>query len=296
MITAIHTLQREENFSRRITQLECIAAEMRLRIVKMMGPNKVHHFGGSLSLADLITALYFYKMRYNVQDPHESTRDRFIMSKGHSVPAQYVALAMAGFFPLEELTTLKQLGSRLQGHPAMQYTPGIEGCTGSLGQGLSFSNGMALAARIKNQSYRVYCLMGDGELNEGQVWEAAMTTARSGLSNVTAIVDANRLKAMDDASTSCKTLASVGARWAGFGWQVKEIDGHNIEEICKALDWATGLEDSPAVIVAQTVKGKGVSFIENQAAFHNSSITETQYAQAVVELEADLKIKSEATT
>jgi transketolase len=294
MITAVQTLQREENFGKRITQLECIAAEMRLHIVKMMGSKKVHHFGGSLSLADLVTVLYFYKMRYNAQEPHDPMRDRFIMSKGHSVPAQYVALAMAGFFPLEELATLKKLGSRLQGHPAMHYTPGIEGCTGSLGQGLSFSNGMALAARIKNSSYRVYCLMGDGELNEGQVWEAAMTTSRSGLSSVTAIVDANRLKAMDDASTSCKTLASVGARWSGFGWHVKEIDGHDIGEICTALDWATSLEDGPAVIVAHTVKGKGVSFIENQAWFHNASVTEEQYAQALVELEENFKTKSEA--
>jgi len=277
-----------------IARLESIAAQMRLCLVEMMGPNKVHHFGGSLSLADLVTALYFYKMRYNPQDRRDPHRDRFIMSKGHSVPAQYVALAMAGFFPLAELATLKKLGSRLQGHPAMHCTPGVEGCTGSLGQGLSFSNGIALAARIKNLNYRVYCLMGDGELHEGQVWEAAMTTARLGLHNLTAIIDANRLKAMDDASASCKPLALVGARWAGFGWRVKEVDGHSIREICAALDWATNQNDAPVVIVAHTIKGKGVSFIENQAAFHNSSITEEQYARAILELEANLKIKSEA--
>ena len=277
-----------------IARLERLAAEMRLRIVRMMGANKAHHFGGSLSLTDVVAALYFYKMCYNPQDPRDPGRDRFLMSKGHSVPAQYAALAMAGFFPLDELTTLKQLGSRLQGHPAMQYTPGLEGCTGSLGQGLSFANGMALAARIKGLKYRVYCLLGDGELHEGQVWEAAMTASQCCLTNLTAIVDANRLKAMDDARACCKALAPVGDRWSGFGWHVREIDGHNMAEICSALDWASSLEDRPAVIVAHTVKGKGVSFIENQPGFHNSSLNDEQYGRAVEELEANLKSRSEA--
>jgi transketolase len=294
MIAQNNPVQGLQLSGKEIARLEQIAAEMRLRIVRMMGANKAHHFGGSLSLTDLVTALYFYKMRYNPKDPRDPGRDRFIMSKGHSVPAQYAALAMAGFFPLDELATLKALGSRLQGHPAMQHTPGLEGCTGSLGQGLSFANGMALAARIKGLHYRVYCLLGDGELHEGQVWEAAMTTSRCCLSNLTALVDANGLKAMDDASTCCKALAPVGERWAGFGWRVRDIDGHNMAEICSALDWATSQDDAPAVIVAHTVKGKGVSFIENHPAFHNSALNDEQFARAVEELEANLKTKSGA--
>lgn len=156
-----------------IDSLRRQAAELRRQIVRMMGPDNAHHFGGALSAADIITALYFYKMRYNPADPKWPDRDRFIMSKGHSVPAQYAALSKLGVFPLEELASLKRLGSRLQGHPAMHYTPGIEGCTGALGEGLSYAKGIALAARLQGKSYRVYCLLGDGELHEGQVWEAA---------------------------------------------------------------------------------------------------------------------------
>jgi transketolase len=274
--------------------LEHIAAQMRLNIVSMMGTNKYHHFGGSLSATDIVTALYFYKMRYDPKNPRDPERDRFLMSKGHSVPAQYAALAMAGFFPMDELPTLKQFGSRLQGHPVMQLTPGLEGCTGSLGQGLSFCNGIALAAGIRHLNYRVYCLIGDGELHEGQVWEAAMTSVRKGLGNLTAIVDANGLKGMDDACLCYKPLDGIGERWAGFGWQVRDIDGHDMRQVCDALDWASSRSDCPTVIVARTVKGKGVSFMENQAAFHNGMLTEEQYAKAVGELKATLSSKSEA--
>jgi transketolase len=278
-----------------VKRLERLAAELRLNIVRMMGCNRIHHFGGSLSAADLITAVYFYKMRYDPARPDWPSRDRFLMSKGHSVPAQYAALAMLGVFPIEELPTLKCLGSRLQGHPAMHCTPGIEGCTGSLGQGLSYANGMALAARINRLDYRVYCLLGDGELHEGQVWEAAMTTPRLCLTNLTAMVDHNRLKAMDDASACGKPLARVAERWAGFSWHVRQIDGHDMAQICQALDWATSLTDVPGVIVAHTVKGKGVSFIEDRPGFHNASITEDQLKQAITELEARLHQVTEAT-
>ena len=201
---------------------------MRLHIVRMMGPGKAHHFGGSLSAADLVTALYFYKMRYDPANPQWPDRDRFIMSKGHSVPAQYAALAMLGVLPLEELATLKKLGTRLQGHPAMHYTPGIEGCTGSLGQGLSYANGMALAGRVKGLGYRVYCLLGDGELQEGQVWEAVMTTPKHCLTNLTAIVDRNGLKAMDEppaasrwsrCPTAGRPLAGPSERSTGTTWR-----------------------------------------------------------------------------
>jgi transketolase len=271
-----------------INALRRQAAELRWRIVGMMGPNKAHHFGGSLSAADIVTALYFCKMRYDPANPTWPDRDRFVMSKGHSVPAQYAALAMLGVFPLEELATLKYLGSRLQGHPAMHYTPGIEACTGALGEGLSFANGVALAARVQKKSYRVYCLLGDGELHEGQVWEAAMTSVKQCLGNLVAIIDRNRLKAMD--ATECgKILDPLAPRWASIGWAVKEVDGHDMAALCDALDWADGQVDQPSMIIANTVKGKGVSFMAGQAGFHNAPITEEQYRQAVAELELAIK-------
>jgi transketolase len=232
-------------------------------------------------------------MKYDPNNPQWPERDRFIMSKGHSVPAQYAALAMLGVFPIAELKTLKELGSRLQGHPVMHYTPGIEGCTGSLGQGLSFANGLALAARLQDQDYQVYCLIGDGELHEGQLWEAAMTAPRHCLTNVTAIIDQNGLKAMDESSCG-KSLEPLAQRWASFGWQVREIDGHDMAQICAALDWATQTTDSPCTIIAHTVKGKDVSFIENQPGFHNAPVTPEQYEQATAELQANLRAKQEA--
>lgn len=266
-----------------LAYLKDMAMQMRQQIVRMMGPKKVHHFGGSLSATDILTALYFYKMNYDGQNPAWPQRDRFVMSKGHSVPAQYAALALKGVIPLEELATLKRLGTRLQGHPAMHHTPGIEACTGMLGEGLSFSNGLALAARVHNLDYRVYCLMGDGELQEGQVWEAAMTSATRQLSSVTAILDRNRLKAMDNPSTT-KMMDPMTDRWQSFGWVAREIDGHDMAQICEALDWATEPRSQPAIIVANTIKGKGVSFFENQAKYHNSQITEDEFQRALAEL------------
>jgi transketolase len=265
-------------------RLERLAAELRWHIVRMMGPGKAHHFGGSLSAADIMTALYFYKMRLDPRDPRWPGRDRFIMSKGHSVPAQYVALAMLGILDPEELSTLKKMGSRLQGHPAMHLTPGIEGCTGALGEGLSYANGMALAGRIQGAGYRVYCLLGDGELQEGQIWEAAMTAARHCLGEVTAILDQNRLKAMDESACS-KSMEPQAERWAAFGWAVREIDGHDMQAICDALDWAEGISDQPTIVIASTIKGKGVSAFENQAAFHNAAITPEQFELALAELD-----------
>ncbi|MCC7353977.1 MAG: transketolase [Anaerolineae bacterium] len=274
-----------------LARLRHLAATMRWRIVTMMGASKVHHFGGSLSSVDIITALYFRKMRYDPNNPRWLERDRFVMSKGHSVPAQYTALAMLGVFPVEELSTLKRLGSRLQGHPAMHTIPGLEACTGALGEGLSYANGIALAGRILGLSYRVYCLIGDGELQEGQVWEAAMTAAKHCLANVTAIIDRNRLKAMDEAACS-KQMDPLPERWASFGWAVAEIDGHDMAAICNTLDWSDG-QSQPSLIIANTVKGKGVSFLEGQAGFHNAAIDETQYQKAVRELESALAAQGE---
>lgn len=271
-----------------INRLRRMAAEIRLLTVKMMGAGKVHHFGGSLSAADLVTALYFYRMRFDPKNPKWPERDRLIMSKGHSVPIQYAALAMLGVLEVDELFTLKKLGSRLQGHPAMHLTPGLEGCTGALGEGLSYANGMALSGQVKGLRYRVFCLIGDGELHEGQIWEAAMTAPRKGLATVTVLIDRNRLKAMD-AADSCKSIDPLRLRWESFGWAAEEIDGHNMTEICDALDWACALESRPSAIICNTIKGKGVSFLEGEAGFHNAPISDEQYAVAVRELEANLQ-------
>jgi transketolase len=271
--------------TRDLNALRDRATEMRMEIIKMMGPNKAHHFGGSLSAADLVAALYFYRMRYDPARPDWPERDRFIMSKGHCVPAQYAALAMLGVFPREELATLKRLGSRLQGHPAAHLLPGIEGCTGSLGQGLSFANGMALAGRMRGLDYDVYCLIGDGETQEGQVWEATRTAALQCLGNVTAILDRNGLKAMD-VSYCGSDLGGLPAKFESFGWHVREIDGHDMAAICDALDWAHETRDAPKIIIAQTIKGRGVPYMENQPEYHNVALTEEQVAVALRSLES----------
>jgi transketolase len=257
-----------------------------------MGPHKAHHFGGSLSAADIVTALYFYKMRYDASDPAWPARDRFLMSKGHSVPAQYAALAMLGVLSREELPTLKYMGSRLQGHPAMHETPGVEGCTGALGEGLSYANGMALASRVLGVDYTVYCLLGDGELQEGQIWEAVMTAAKECLGNLVAIVDRNGLKAMDE--TACgKLLDPIVDRWTSFGWAAVEIDGHDMAAICDALDWADRQIQRPSAIIANTVKGKGLPFMEGRPEFHNAALDDEQFAAALEEVEASLAALTE---
>jgi len=270
-----------------IVRLKQMAAELRCKIVAMMRPGKAHHFGGSLSAADLVTALYFYKMRYDPKNPAWPERDRFIMSKGHSVPAQYAALALCGVLSPDELPSLKCLNSRLQGHPAMHLTPGLEGCTGALGEGLSYANGMALAGRILGRRFRVYCLIGDGEQQEGQIWESAMTAARHRLGSVVAIIDRNRLKGMDAADSS-KPMEPMTERWASFGWAVRRIDGHDMAAICDALDWTDTNPEQPSAIIADTVKGKGISFMEGQPSFHNSSVSEEKHRAAMAEASAAL--------
>ena len=260
-------------------RLRIRAAELRLHIIQMMGAGKAHHFGGSLSAADLVTAIYFYALRYDPSNPRWPDRDRFLMSKGHCVPAQYAALAMLEVLEPAELPGLKTLGCRLQGHPAMHLTPGIEGCTGSLGHGLSYANGMALAARVLGSDYRVYCLLGDGETQEGQVWEAAMAAAQHQLQNLTALIDRNRLKAMD-ATDTAKPMEPMAERWRSFGWRVREIDGHDMAAICEALDWARASDGPPSLIIAHTIKGRGISFIENDPAYHNAVLTEEQIVAA----------------
>jgi transketolase len=265
---------------RKLAELEATARELRYHIVRMMGANKTHHFGGSLSIVELVTALYFYKMRYDPSNPRWDGRDRFVMSKGHTVPTQYVALAKLGVLPMGDLHTLKNLGSILQGHPNACMTPGLEACTGSLGQGLSFANGVAMAARIRGLDIRVYCLLGDGELHEGQVWEAVMGSTTHKLDNLCAIVDRNRLKSqgvVDDA----KLLEPLAQKWEAFGWHAISVDGHNLRQICDALDEAETVKGRSTVIIAKTVKGKGVPFMEDQFQFHNAPITEEQWDDAM---------------
>lgn len=264
-----------------------MAAEVRLQIVKAMGPGKFHHFGGSLSETDVMVALYHYKLRLRPEDPTWPERDRFILSKGHSVPAQYVCMARRGFFPLEDLAGLKTLGSPLQGHPDMRKTRGLEANTGSLGMGLSASNGLALAARARGLDYRVFVMMGDGELMEGQVWEAAMTAGHYRLDHVTAIIDRNGLLT-SGRTEDRKGLEPLGDKWRAFRWNVLEIDGHDMAAICDALDAATSTAGQPTVIIASTVKARGVPFLENQASSHNAMITPAQYEEAVGILEANL--------
>jgi len=270
-----------------INTLERRAAEVRLGIVKSMGHGQAHHFGGSLSAADLIVALYFHKMRIRPSEPDWPERDRFVLSKGHSVPALYVCLAQCGYFPASELATLKRFGSALQGHPDMRRTCGLEANTGSLGMGLSVANGMALAGRARKLGYRVYALLGDGECQEGQVWEAAMTAAHHRIDTLTVLIDRNGLQAMGGTEERMAVEPLV-AKWESFGWRVWEIDGHDMGAICRALDEATAVKGAPAAIVANTVKGKGVPFMEGQVGFHNAVISPDQLQQAVAALETVL--------
>ena len=268
-----------------VRELERRAAEVRLQIVKAMGPDKFHHFGGSLSVADLLVTLYYRQMRYRAEEPDWPERDRFVLSKGHAVPALYVCLARCGFFPVSELATLKQLGSNLQGHPDMRKTCGLEANTGSLGMGLSAANGIALSGRARGLSYRVYALLGDGECQEGQVWEAAMTSAHYRLDNLTVLVDRNELQAMGKTEERMG-IEPLAGKWQAFGWETFEIDGHDIGAICRALDEAAAVKGKPSAIVAHTVKGKGVAFMEGQTGFHNATITTEQFREAEAALEA----------
>lgn len=263
------------------------AAEVRLEIVKAMGPGRFHHFGGSLSATDVLVALYYHTMRYRPGEPDWPERDRLVLSKGHAVPALYVCLAMCGFFPRSELGTLKTFGSNLQGHPDMRKTCGLEANTGSLGMGLSVANGMALAGRATSRDYRVYAVLGDGECQEGQVWEAAMTAGHYRLDTLTAIVDRNELQAMGRTEERM-SVEPLAEKWRAFGWETFEIDGHEMREVCEALDAAGEVKGKPAAIIAHTVKGKGVAFMEGKPGFHNVMISEEQFREAEAALTAKL--------
>jgi transketolase len=269
---------------RDITFLKKQAKFVRIEILKMLALAGSGHTGGSLSSADIVTALYFSKMRYRPDEPNWKERDRFILSKGHAAPLLYAVLAMAGFFDISMLKTLRKLGSPLQGHPCSRVLPGVEISTGSLGQGLSISNGIAIGLKIDKLSSRVYCLLGDGEIQEGQVWEAAMTAAHYRLDNLCAIVDHNGLQ-IDGPVSKVKAIEPVASKWRAFGWHVIEVDGHNMEEILNAFDEAEKVKEKPTMIIAHTVKGKGVSFFEGKVEYHGVAPTHEELEKALKELE-----------
>ena len=268
-----------------IEKLEEKATRMREDIVVMVGAAKSGHPGGSLSSADIVASLYFSVMKYDVKNPTWSERDRFVLSKGHASPVLYAALAEAGFFPKEEITTFRQINSRLQGHPDRKKLPGVEFTTGSLGQGLSGASGMALAGKLDKKDYRVFCIIGDGESEEGQIWEAAMSSAHFGLDNLVAITDFNGLQ-IDGPNCEVMAVAPLPDKWRAFGWNVIEIDGHDYEQILDALSPEKKVEGKPTMIIAHTIKGKGVSFMENACDWHGKAPNEEQVAQALSELKA----------
>lgn len=269
-----------------INELKAKAKEMRKTVLKMLTNAGSGHTGGSLSLVEIVMSLYFYKMRHNPKRPDWDMRDRLVLSKGHGCSALYAVLAEVGYFPKEELMTFRKFGTRLQGHPQLGL-PGLEASTGSLGQGLSIANGMALAARMDKKDIKVYCVMGDGELNEGQIWEAAMTTSHYNLDNVCGIVDFNKQQ-IDGWCSDVMNLEPLVEKWLSFGWHVLECDGHNFKELMDALDEAERIKGKPSVILAHTIKGKGVSFIENQPRWHGIAPKKDELEKALKELdEAD---------
>jgi transketolase len=255
---------------------------LRRHILEMVGgeSGRGGHLGGSNSAADIVAALYFHKMKVNPANPKDEDRDRFLLSKGHAALVQYAALAVLGFFPVEELKNVKALGSMLQGHPDMTLTPGVEANTGSLGMGLSIGLGIALGLELDKNRRKVYVIIGDGELAEGQIWEAVLAAAHYKTQNLVAIVDYNKVQAMGPTSKRMN-IDNLREKFTSFGWHAMEIDGHNITEICTALDAADNITDKPVVIIADTIKGKGVSYAEGQAAFHNVPLlTPEQYETA----------------
>jgi transketolase len=265
-------------------ELAHIARTLRRHVVRMIAAANSGHPGGSLSAIEIITALYFGRvLRYDPKRPDWPERDRFILSKGHGVPALYAALAEAGFFPTDELMSLRQVNSRMQGHPVQGVTPGIEASTGSLGQGLSIGVGHALAARLDGKAYRTYVLLGDGECQEGQVWEAAMTAGNYELGSLTAIVDSNRFQ-LDGAVEDINSLTPLDAKFESFGWRVMQVDGHDVGAVRVALHQARESHDVPVCIIANTIKGKGVSFMENNNEFHGKSPSSEQLKVAISQL------------
>lgn len=268
-------------------QLKIRACKARMGIIEGVFNAKSGHPGGSLSCVDILTYLYFDHMNIDPQDPKNEDRDRFVLSKGHAAPALYSVLALRGFFPVEELKTLRKSDSMLQGHPSVKYTPGVDMCTGSLGQGISAACGMALGAKLAGKDFRVFTVLGDGEIQEGQVWEAAMYASAKGLDNLVAVVDNNGLQ-IDGKIAEVNSPYPIAEKFKSFGWNVLEISAHSFDEIDAAFNAAAEFKGKPSVIVASSVKGKGVSFMEDQVGWHGTAPSAEQYEQAMSELNAAL--------
>ena len=267
-------------------QLEITACKIRMGIIEGVHSAKSGHPGGSLSIAEILTYLYFKEMNIDPKDPKKADRDRFVLSKGHAAPALYAALAERGYFDKSLLTTLRHIGSILQGHPDMKHIPGVDMSTGSLGQGISAAVGMALSAKHFGDSYRVYAVLGDGEIEEGQVWEAAMFAGNKGLSNLTAFIDYNNLQ-IDGTIEEVNSAAPIDKKFEAFGWHTVTINGNDFDEIESALNMSKTV-DKPVAIIAKTVKGKGVSYMENAVNWHGAAPNDELYEQAMTELNAAL--------
>lgn len=267
----------------KIATLRITANTIRQEIVKMVAGASSGHPGGSLSAADILTVLYFHEMNIDANNPNDPDRDRFVLSKGHASPVLYGALAEKGYFPKEELSTFRKLNSRLQGHPSKKALPGVDMSTGSLGQGLSAASGMALAGKLDKKDYRVFVMLGDGEIQEGMIWEAAMSTAHFKLDNLTAFLDYNRLQ-IDGTIDEVMNPDPVDEKFRAFNWHVITIDGHDYQQIVDAIAEAKATKGKPTIIIAKTIKGKGVSYMENQVGWHGTAPNEEQLQQAIKEL------------
>ncbi|WP_077369804.1 transketolase [Anaerosalibacter sp. Marseille-P3206] len=267
-------------------ELKSIAKKLRIDIIEMLTESKSGHPGGSLSACEILTALYFKEMNIDPKNPDWEDRDRFILSKGHGAPVLYATLAEKGYFPKEELMNLRKIDSMLQGHPDMKGTKGVDMSTGSLGQGIAAANGMAIAGKLDNKDYRVYALLGDGECQEGIVWEAAMFAAHYKLDNLTVFLDHNGLQ-IDGRNEDVMNIEPIDEKFKAFGWNVISIDGHNFEEIISAIEEAKNTSGKPTMIIAKTVKGKGVSFMEDQAGWHGKAPSKEEAEKALSELEVE---------
>lgn len=266
-----------------INELQTYANKIRQGVIEAVYSAKSGHPGGSLSIAEILAVLYFNQMNIDEKNPKAKGRDRLVLSKGHTSPALYSTLALRGFFDINELKTLRNINSKLQGHPDMKNIPGVDASTGSLGQGLSIANGMALASKMDSEGVRVYCICGDGEIEEGQIWEAAMTSSHYKLDNLCLIVDNNNLQ-IDGAVSDVMNIYPIDEKFKSFGFEVINVDGHNIPELISAFEQAKKVKGKPTVIIANTIKGKGVSFMENEASWHGKAPNEEEYKQAMKEL------------
>lgn len=267
----------------RILELEQLCNRFRIQLIEQLHAIQTGHTGGSLSCCEILTMLYLEKMQVSPNDPEMPQRDRLVLSKGHAAPMLYLCLAEKGFFPAEEFKTLRQIGSRLQGHPCAHKTPGVDTSSGPLGLGLSVGLGISLAGRLNGYDYDTYVLMGDGEIQEGCIWEAAMSAAKFKANRLIGVLDHNKVQ-LDGTNEEIMPLGDVAAKWTSFGWKVIACAGHDLVSLSEALDEAKAYQDGPVIIIAETVKGKGVSFMEGKSAWHGKPISDEDYTRAIAEL------------